>query len=102
MAGIVSSIMNSHVSNTICCSCKLESGSWILDLGASDHMSSDANVLHDLQLLDRPVLVSLPNGHKVLVTHSGKLRTNDNLTLSHVLLVPYFNYNLLSVRRLIK
>ena len=48
------------------------------------------------------MLFSLPNGHKVQVTHSGQLRINDNLTLSHVLLVPHFNYNLQSVRMLIK
>ena len=73
---------------------------WILDSGVSDHMSFDVSGLHDLQLLDNPVSVSLPNGYKVQVTHSRKLKINDNLTLNHVLLVSHFKYNLLSIKRL--
>jgi len=38
---------------------------WIIDSGASDHMSYDAKFLHDLRLF---ISVSLPNGQKVQVT----------------------------------
>ena len=100
MAGILSSILNSYTSNVIYCTCKLKNGTWILDSGASDHMSFDASALHDLQTLNSPVLVSLPNGYKVQVTHCGKLRVKDSLTLDHVPLVPHFKFNLLSVKRL--
>jgi len=91
---------HSYTSNAICCVCTLESGTWILDSGASDHMSHDASLLHDLQLLACPVLVSLPNGYKVKVTHSGKLKVTDSLVLDHVLLVPHFKFNLLSIKKL--
>jgi len=59
--------------SAICNLCKLESGSWILDSEASDHISFDCTALHNLRLLDSPVMVPLPNGNKVQVTHSGKL-----------------------------
>ena len=100
MVGITSTFTSVYHSNATSCLCKLEVGSWILDLGASDHMSFDPNTLHDLSLLEHPVLVSLPNGHKVQVTHHGKLNIGDVLELNHVLLVPHFKYNLLSVKRL--
>lgn len=100
MIGIISSIINSYTSNATYYSCKLENGIWILDSGASDHMSSDANTLHDLQPLDSPVSVSLLNGHRVHVTHSGKLKLNDILPLNYVFVVPHFKYNLLFVKKL--
>ena len=102
MAGIMRSISIAYNSNVICNSCMLDKHCWILDSGASDHMSFDEKALHDLCLFERPVTVSLPNGHKVQVTHHGKLRLNDSVELSHVLLVPHFKFNLLSVKKLTK
>ena len=63
-----SSIYNSEL---ISCLCKLESGTWILDSGASDHMSYDSAALDDLQALRQPLSVTLPNGYKVLVHQYG-------------------------------
>ena len=86
--------------SAICNLCKLESGSWILDSEASDHISFDCTALHNLTLLNSSILVCLPNGNKVQVTDFGKLRLHDDFELHHVLLVPHFKYNLLSVKRL--
>jgi len=65
MAGITFPSTSIYNCNAISCVCKIEVGSWILDLGASDPMSFDPSTLHDLGLLEYPILVSLPNGHKV-------------------------------------
>ena len=100
MPGIASLFITTYRCNDTCCSCNLETGSWILDSRASDHMSFDVKPPYDLNLLERPVLASLPNGYKVQVTHHGKLRINDDLIFNHLLLVPHFKYNLLFVRRL--
>ena len=65
MAGIVTAATSLYDSKVISCLCKLESGSWILDSGASDHMSFDLNALHDLRPLEQPVSVTLPNGYNL-------------------------------------
>ena len=100
MAGISSILSNTYNTNTICCSYQLGNDNWILDSSASDHMSYDANILHDLKMLETPISISFCNDHKVQVTHSGKLRLNNWIELHHVLLIPYFKYNLLSVKQL--
>ena len=100
MAGMCSLMSSSFTSNGICCTCQMGNDVWILNSGASDHMSHNSQALHDLTLFDTPIFVSLPNGQKFQVTHYGKLRLNDKIDLPHVLLVPYFQYNLLSVKQL--
>jgi len=47
---------------------------WILDHGVTEHMRSKHTYLHDLSLLNFPILVSPPNGSQVKVTHKGKLK----------------------------
>jgi len=86
--------------NSIKSSCTFDSRLWILDTGASDHMSSKSTFLHDLRPLTYPMMVNLPNGTKVQVTQSGSLRITDGMGLHNVLLVPEFQFNLLSIRRL--
>jgi len=81
--------------------CVLSWGVWILDSGASEHMSSEPAFLHDLSLLEHPMMINLPNGTQVKVTHKGNWKSQiDGLILHDVLLVPKFKFNLLSVTRL--
>jgi len=86
--------------NAIHTFCALSQGVWILDSGASEHMSSEPDFLHDLSLLEHPMMINLPNGAQVKVTHKGKLRVSDGLVLRDVLLVPKFKFNLLSIKSL--
>ena len=99
MVGIVSLITTTYHCNGTCHSYNLETSSLILDSRATNHMNFDIHALHDLILLERPILVSLSNGYKVQVTHHGKLRIDNGLILDCVLLVPNFKYNLMSVKR---
>jgi len=78
----------------------LSQGTWIIDFGGSKHMSSTQNSLHDWCPFDYPVLVNLPSGTTVKVTHQGKLQITLELELDHGLLVPHFNFNLLLIKRL--
>jgi len=101
MAGINADLLKAVTSaNTICYTCQLDGKIWIIDSCASGHMIFDKDLLHNIRTLKVPILISLPNGNKVRVTQSGDLKIGNNLVLHHVLFVPYFQFNLLSVKRL--
>ena len=101
MAGIHStSFEYAGVANSICCTCKLDGKIWIVDSGASDHMVFDKTLLHNIRPLKDPILITLPNGNKVKVSQVGDLKIGRNVILHHTLFVPFFQFNLLSVKKL--
>ena len=74
---------------------------WVIDTGASDHivcsiqlMTSNTEISH--------TMVEFPNGEVALVTHIGTIQLSSHITLSNVLCVPLFTFNLLSVSALTK
>ncbi|KAK9740661.1 hypothetical protein RND81_03G051900 [Saponaria officinalis] len=74
---------------------------WIVDIGASDHMISNIGILHSVVPIPRPVLVGLPDGSVKVVHHSGKYQLTPLIELHNMLVVPYFQENLLSVAKLV-
>lgn len=70
---------------------------WIIDSGATCHMTSTLASLDNVDDSNKNVGrgVHLPNGQITLVTHSGSCGKLDN-----VLVVPDFKYDLLSVSQL--
>jgi len=73
-------------------------GSWIIDTGASDHMTFDSNLFSHTTTLLSPVSVPLPDGTLKPVTITGDIPLSST-TLHNVLYVPNFKYNLLSVAK---
>jgi len=73
---------------------------WIIDTGATNHMVADVN------LLDKPVIVSrgvyLPNGVVAQVTHAGSSSVTVRTSLTNVLHLPQFKFNLMYVSKLTK
>ena len=74
---------------------------WIIDSGATDH------ICHDLKLFQKfePVknldnTITVPDGKKVAIKHTGTVKLNDNVILDNVLHVPDFHFNLISIHRL--
>jgi len=74
---------------------------WILDSGASSHVCSDLALIRELKHVSG-VTVTLPNGTRVLITHTGTVHISQKLILHNVLHVPDFKFNLISISCLIK
>lgn len=103
-AGITSCVLSSSNSSNGNCTCLTSylttSNPWILDPGASEHMTYDKSLFLNLTLLHKPHLITLPNGYKVEVEYAGSVFLLSALTLHNVLLVPAFKYHLLSIQKL--
>lgn len=57
---------------------------WIIDSGATDHISITLKIMHNLRHCHTPILVSLPNGQTVKVTIIGSVKINAHITLHNV------------------
>ncbi|CAM8930983.1 unnamed protein product [Rhodiola kirilowii] len=80
---------------------KISTDTWILDSGATDHITSHMHLLHDVKTLTVPYEVLMPNGSTANVTHIGSCYINQQLTIHEVLLVPDFKFNLISIGKLV-
>ena len=74
---------------------------WIIDSGATYHIFISLSLMHNITKLTTPIIVSLPNDHTTLVTHTGSVQLSHSLTLHNVLYIPTFTYNLISISRLL-
>ena len=75
-------------------------GPWILDSGATDHVTCSLHNFHSHKQVS-PVTVKLPNGHFVRATCSGTIQLSPNITLHDVLYIPAFTFNLISISKLV-
>uniref|UniRef100_A0A2N9H2N5 Uncharacterized protein n=1 Tax=Fagus sylvatica TaxID=28930 RepID=A0A2N9H2N5_FAGSY len=73
--------------------------SWVIDSGASDHMTGNSSLLSHTSSPCSPSFVTVANGTKTPIQGKGTVTTSD-LTLSDVLYLPEFPFNLLSVHKL--
>ena len=72
---------------------------WVLDTGATDHFVCSVDLLTSITVTIQSS-VHLPNGESAQVTHIGTVVLSPSLTLTNVLCVPSFSFNLLSVSTL--
>ncbi|XP_073112313.1 uncharacterized protein [Elaeis guineensis] len=74
--------------------------SWILDSGASEHLTFCKSFLHDIESLDNALPVTLPNGVNMSVHSYGDVTLTNDITLHRTLYAPNFTCNLVSVSKL--
>ncbi|PWA36367.1 peptidase family M48 family protein [Artemisia annua] len=60
---------------------------WIIDTGASDHMSPDSDEFDNVALLKTKQLINLPNGHTSVISKVGNVTLQNNIALKNVLVL---------------
>ena len=78
----------------------VSNSAWIIDSGATDHMTFDSRQVSPLKSSSQNY-VSTANGTSILIIGEGSLSLTNILNLDSVLVVPSLNYNLLSVSQII-
>lgn len=79
----------------------MSANDWILDTGAIDHMVNSVSLFTTVSSVSH-LSVKLPNGQTAVVTHIGTIHITSTLTLTNVLCIPSFSFNLISVHKLTK
>ena len=74
----------------------VSNSAWIVDCGATDHMTFDSRQVSPLKSSSQNS-VSAANGSSILIIGEGSLSLTNTLNLDSVLVVPSLNYNPLSV-----
>ncbi|RVW52456.1 Retrovirus-related Pol polyprotein from transposon RE1 [Vitis vinifera] len=75
---------------------------WIVDSGASDHMTGDATIFDTYNSCPNNLTVRIADGSLSKVAGTGSVVLSRDLTLNSVLLVPNLDCNLLSISKLTK
>ena len=73
---------------------------WIIDSGATDHMTNQSYKLHDFKNLPTPSFVSVANGEGAKVLGMGKIHLVSDNIKSKALYVLSFHFQLLSVGKI--
>jgi hypothetical protein len=73
--------------------------SWIVDSGATDHMTGNKSILSGLATTSQPP-VQIANGSTCNIEGIGSTQISQNMPLSSVLYVPSFSENLMSVSKI--
>ena len=74
--------------------------SWIVDTGASDHMTGDAAILQNYKPSNGHSSVHITDGSKSKIVGTGSIKLTKDLYLDSVLHVPNLDCNLLSISKL--
>ena len=72
---------------------------WIIDSGATDHMTFDSRQVSPLRPSSQKI-ISTTNGNTTSIIGEGSLTLTDTLNLDSILVIPSLNYNLLSVSQI--
>ena len=79
---------------------KITSRNWIIDSGATDHITSSLKLFFSKNKSCALSSVTLPSGDKVKIIAKGSVPLNSVYYLHNVLCVPTFKVDLISVSRL--
>ncbi|KAL2920861.1 Retrovirus-related Pol polyprotein from transposon RE1 [Bienertia sinuspersici] len=75
---------------------------WIVDSGASHHMTGNQEMMEGLTPLKHKSSINIPNGETSEVYGVGQVTLCSKLNLKNVMYIPSFKHNLLSIQKLNK
>nr|KYP57023.1 Retrovirus-related Pol polyprotein from transposon TNT 1-94 [Cajanus cajan] len=99
----ISSISSSNPGkcpSVVCSAITPHTTPWILDSGATDHVSSSLTNFSSYITIN-PIVVKLPTGQHLVATHSGTVKFTESFFLTDVLYIPSFTFNLISISKLV-
>ncbi|KAK4402749.1 Retrovirus-related Pol polyprotein from transposon RE1 [Sesamum angolense] len=73
---------------------------WIIDTGATNHICGDITLFQSYTTPTHNQFIILPDGSKKIVMYTGTIQLSTTIVLDHVLYIPGFSVNLLSVSQL--
>lgn len=77
-----------------CNTVQVHTNEWIVDSGATDHMTYSLSLLTNVKVSSSQCTIKLPTGVIASITHVGEVVLKNGLKLKGVLYVPTFNHNL--------
>ena len=92
----------SFASNVSYLSFIFSKGKWILDTGATDHITFCDSQLTRIRCVTSICCINLPNGQRSPVKCIGDIELQNGLALLNTLCLRNFKFNLLSVSKLAK
>ena len=82
------------------CLASSSSSKWVIDYGASYHMTGNYSLFSTFQSQPSPSIVTLADGSQSCVLGSGTIVPTSSNPLTSVLSLPNFSFNLMSVSKL--
>ncbi|XP_070054809.1 uncharacterized protein [Nicotiana tomentosiformis] len=95
---------SSNLAGTISLLSNAQSYNWIVDSGASHHITFCKNILESIKEIDKDNNdgVQIPTCSRSEITHTGDAIVMETQRITNVLRVPDFKFNLLSMSKLTK
>ena len=82
------------------CLVSSSSSEWVIDSGATYHMTGNSSLFSTFQSQPSPSTVTLTDGSHSCVLGSGTIVPTPSIPLTSVLSLPNFSFNLMSVSKL--
>ena len=80
------------------CLAELPTNSWIIDSGATAHMTPYQDKFKNIKKLNAPISVTLGNGKEIIAEMAETIQLTEDVKLENVLYCPELDANLLSVK----
>lgn len=75
---------------------------WVVDSVVITNICANPELMYITYQMCVPTIIYLPDGSSKTMAYAGKIKLNSDILLDHVLYVPGFTHNLLSVSQLAK